>query len=75
MQGLAAVTAPAAEDGRDLLPCPDCGTPLAAPHATDYRGLGRIEHSWRCHGCGKEFRTRARMAGAVECEPENAAAA
>jgi hypothetical protein len=64
-----------ARDVSDRSACPACGTLIAEPKSSDYLGLGRIEHSWRCEGCGEAFRTTARMAGMVEVEPQASIAA
>lgn len=50
----------------DLTPCPNCGELLAAPRSSNYLGLGRIEHAWRCDGCGQTFRTAAHLAGRID---------
>jgi hypothetical protein len=57
-----------AADLGDSAPCPNCGTAVAAPKSSDYRGLGRIEHSWHCGACGTNFRTMASVAGLIEVE-------
>lgn len=50
----------------DLTPCPNCGELLVAPRSSNYLGLGRIEHAWRCDGCGQTFRTAANLAGTID---------
>lgn len=50
----------------DLTPCPNCGELLVGPRSSNYLGLGRIEHSWRCNGCGQTFRTAAYLAGTID---------
>jgi hypothetical protein len=50
----------------DLTPCPNCRELLVAPRSSNYLGLGRIEHSWRCDGCGQTFRTAAHLAGMID---------
>jgi hypothetical protein len=59
----------------DLSSCPNCAALLAGPQSSNYLGLGRIEHVWRCEVCGEAFRTTARMAGLIEVEPQAPVAA
>lgn len=69
-----AATAKAIPTGEEYLadstPCPVCAAPLGDPKSSNYLGLGHLEHSWQCHGCGEVFRTTARMAGMVEVEAQ-----
>jgi uncharacterized protein with PIN domain len=71
MQAVAAIRTTSADSDFDGSACPKCGTLIAEPKSSDYRGLGRIEHSWHCKSCGDNFRTKAHMAGVVEFDPEN----
>jgi hypothetical protein len=50
----------------DLTPCPNCGELLVAPRSSNYLGLGRIEHVWRCDGCGQTFRSTTHLAGMID---------
>jgi hypothetical protein len=75
MQAIAGIRAISADDDFDGAGCPKCGTLIAAPKSSDYRGLGCIEHSWHCTSCGDQFRTKAHMAGVVEFEPETVSVA
>ena len=59
----------------DTMPCPGCAAQIPEPKSTSYRGLGRMEHEWQCYRCGEAFRTNARMAGMIELEPHESAAA
>lgn len=75
MQAVAAIRAVSAENDFDGAICPKCAMPVGEPKSSDYRGLGRIEHSWHCGGCGDRFRTMSRMAGAIEFESDAASVA
>lgn len=74
MQAIAAVHSVSADNDFDGAACPKCSTLIAEPKSSDYRGLGRIEHSWRCPSCGDKFTTAAHMAGVDDFEPEETAA-
>jgi predicted RNA-binding Zn-ribbon protein involved in translation (DUF1610 family) len=37
--------------------CPRCGEVAVATEASAYTQPGRIQHSWRCDGCGHRFDT------------------
>jgi RNase P subunit RPR2 len=50
----------------DSSACPKCGELLIGPQSSSYLGLGRIEHTWMCHGCGEKFRTATRLAGLAD---------
>lgn len=68
MTTIAARTARDPEASRlsDLSPCPTCGELSIGPQSSSYLGLGRIEHTWLCDGCGQKFRTTTRLAGVGE---------
>jgi RNase P subunit RPR2 len=73
MQAIAAIHSVIADNDFDGEACPKCSTLIAEPKSSDYRGLGRIEHSWQCTSCGDKFKTTARMAGVDDFEQDEAA--
>jgi hypothetical protein len=75
MQAVAAIRTVSADNDFDGAACPKCSLLIAEPKSSDYRGLGRIEHSWHCPSCGENFRTDARMAGSIEFEQDSVSVA